>query len=346
MLLKVHLGFKIKPGIARWVQDAWYKEMYISAVFVPISMVYDDIIRFRAFLYKIGLFKKTKIAVPVIIVGNITVGGTGKTPLILCLARYLIEEGYKPGIISRGYGGNAESWPQWVDENSNVNQVGDEAVLMAKRANCPLAVGPERVKAAEMLLENSDCNIILSDDGLQHYALERDIEIIVVDGERRFGNGYILPCGPLRESVARLQKVDLVIVNGDATEDNEFSMAIKGDVAVNITTNEEKLLTEFSSFSCHALAGIGNPKRFFDILEQRGLSIQNHAFPDHHKFSLEDITFNDDKPVLMTEKDAVKCLQFATDKHWYLPVKAVPQPQFIEKLLALIEEKIRGQKIT
>ncbi|NOR68886.1 MAG: tetraacyldisaccharide 4'-kinase, partial [Methylomarinum sp.] len=157
----------MKQKFSRWLQDAWYKEMYISSELMPFSMLYDDAMRFRLFLYKKGVFTKTKMPVPVVIVGNITVGGTGKTPLIVWMARFLQEEGYKPGIISRGYGGHSKQWPQWVDKNSNPELVGDEAVLMAQRASCPIAVGPERVKAAQMLLDKSDCNIILSDDGLQ-----------------------------------------------------------------------------------------------------------------------------------------------------------------------------------
>ncbi len=332
----------MKQRFSRWLQDVWYKEMYISAAFMPISMVYDDIMRFRAFLYRFGVKKKTKLAVPIVIVGNITVGGTGKTPLILWMARFLKEQGYKPGIISRGYGGSAETWPQWVDQQSKPDLVGDEAVLMAKHADCPIAVGPERPKAAQMLLDKSDCDIILSDDGLQHYALERDIEIIVVDGQRRFGNGYVLPCGPLRESTERLHKVDLVIVNGQAEEENEFSMFMEGDIAINLVTKEQKLLSDFHYIPSHALAGIGNPNRFFALLEQKNIAIEKHAFLDHYKYTEADINFNDDKAVLMTEKDAVKCFDFASEKHWFVPVKAKPQQQFIDKLLTLIKEKIRG----
>lgn len=332
----------MKQQISRWLQDAWYDEMYISSALMPLSMFYDDYMRFRLFLYNKGLLTKIKFPVPVIIVGNITVGGTGKTPLILWLARFLRQEGYKPGIISRGYGGNSDSWPQWVDQHSDPEQVGDEAVLMAKHSDCPIAVGPERVKAAQMLLDKADCDVILSDDGLQHYALDRDIEIAVVDGERRFGNGYTLPCGPLREPISRLGSVDFVVVNGVPSEEHEFSMQILGDTAVNLVTKEEKLLNEFKTSSCHALAGIGNPKRFFDLLESEGISFEKHAFPDHHLFSAEDILFEDDKQILMTEKDAVKCLGFASDKHWYVPVKAQPQQQFIDKLLRLLKEKIRG----
>ena len=332
----------MKKNISRWFQDAWYKEMYISSTFMPISMLYDDVRRVRLFFYKIGLFKKTKLPVPVIVVGNITVGGTGKTPLIVWLARFLREEGYKPGIVSRGYGGKSETWPQWVDDKSKAGQVGDEAVLIAKRTGCSMAVGPKRAEAAQLLLDKAECDVIISDDGLQHYALERDIEIAVVDGERRFGNGYLLPCGPLREPIERLKTVDLVVVNGVAEEENEFSMAVEGDIAVNLLTKEEKLVSDFTWLPSHAVAGIGNPKRFFDLLERKSISIDCHAFSDHHQFTAEDISFEDDKPVLMTEKDAVKCLDFASEKHWYIPVNAKPQQQFVDKLLTLLKEKTRG----
>jgi tetraacyldisaccharide 4'-kinase len=332
----------MKQKISRWLQDTWYKEMYISSVFMPFSMLYDDVMRFRAFLYRIGIKKKTKLAVPVVIVGNITVGGTGKTPLIICLARILREEGYKPGIISRGYGGNSGTWPIWVDDKSSAEQVGDEAILMAKRADCPVVVGPERTESAQMLLDKSDCDVVLSDDGLQHYALERDIEIAVIDGDRRFGNGYTLPAGPLREPVERLQSVDLIIVNGQPEEENEFSMKINGDIAVNLVTKEEKLLSDFVLIPSHALAGIGNPKRFFNLLEKKKIPIETHAFPDHHQFQADDILFADNKHILMTEKDAVKCMSFATEKHWYVPITVQPQQTFVDKLLTLLKEKKRG----
>ncbi|MCK4843219.1 MAG: tetraacyldisaccharide 4'-kinase [Methylococcales bacterium] len=332
----------MKKNFSRWLQDAWYTEMYVSSAIMPLSMLYDDAMRFRRFLYKTGVLKKTRLTVPVIIVGNITVGGTGKTPLVLWMARFLREEGFKPGIISRGYGGNAETWPQWVDGDSRAEVVGDEAVLMAMRSDCAVVVGPERVTSARLLLDKSDCDVILSDDGLQHYAIERDIEIAVIDGERRFGNGYTLPCGPLREPITRLETVDLVIVNGVAEEENEFSMTIEGDIAVNLVTKEEKLLSDFALIPSHAVAGIGNPKRFFNLLERKSIAIDCHSFPDHHQFIAEDILFEDDKPILMTEKDAVKCMDFASDKHWYVPIKAVPQQQFVDKLLTLIKEKTRG----
>jgi len=332
----------MKKNISRWLQDAWYQEMYISSALMPISMLYDDYMRFRRFLYNKGILTKTKCSVPIIIVGNITVGGTGKTPLVLFLARLLRQQGFKPGIISRGYGGLADSWPQWVDNNSQASAVGDEAILMARRSDCPIAVGPKRAEAAQMLLDKTDCDVIISDDGLQHYALERDIEIAVIDGERRFGNGYALPCGPLREPIARLQEVDLIVVNGQASEEGELTLTVEGDRAVNMVTNAEQALSDLTQTAVHAVAGIGHPQRFFDLLSQQGIEIDPHAFEDHHHFQPKDINFNDDKPVLMTEKDAVKCFDFATEKHWYVPVQAQPEQAFVDKFITLIDEKIRG----
>jgi tetraacyldisaccharide 4'-kinase len=212
-------------------------------------------------------------------------------------------------------------------------------LLIAKQTGCPMAVGPLRVDAAKMLLKQADCNVILSDDGLQHYALNRAIEIAVIDGERRFGNGYCLPAGPLREPIERLRSVDFIILNGEKYEEGEFSMRLVGEKAVNLVTGEQKSVQEFKGVDCHALAGIGNPDRFFKLLEMAGLACITHSFPDHYQFQRQDIEFSDNKPVLMTEKDAVKCTAFAGKQHWYLPVKAVPDPVFAEQLLNLLKRK-------
>ncbi|MCK9396964.1 MAG: tetraacyldisaccharide 4'-kinase [Methylobacter sp.] len=334
----------MKKTLSRWLVDIWYKDPFIGVWLMPLGFLFSDFVKFRKFLYRVGVLKKHSLPVPVIVIGNITVGGTGKTPLIIWLAELLKGEGFKPGIISRGYGGQAEVCPQQVAANSTAEQVGDEALLIAKQTGCPMAVSPIRADAARLLLEQSDCNVILSDDGLQHYALNRDIEIAVIDGERRFGNGYCLPAGPLREPIERLQSVDFIVVNGEKSEDNEISMQITGNTAVNLVTGEEKPLHEFSSTGCHALAGIGNPERFFKLLESAGLTCKTHSFPDHYKFQPSDISFPGSEPVLMTEKDAVKCMTFAGEQHWFIPVKAVPETGFAERLLALLQEKSKTRK--
>lgn len=329
----------MKKTLARRLTDIWYKDAFLGVWLMPLSFLFRDAIRFRRFLYRSGALKSYTLPVPVIVVGNITVGGTGKTPLIICMAEFLKESGYRPGIISRGYGGKAESWPQWVSAESDAKLIGDEALLIAKQTGCPMVVGPLRVEAAKALLKQADCNVILSDDGLQHYALNRTIEIAVIDGERRFGNGYCLPAGPLREPIERLQSVDLVVVNGQEAEENQFTMQLVGNTLINLVTGEQKSLDEFKGVECHALAGIGNPERFFKVLASAGLTFKSQSFPDHYQFQNHDIQYSDNKPVLMTEKDAVKCSAFAGNKHWYLPVKAVPETGFTEQLLNLLKRK-------
>ncbi|MDD1617607.1 MAG: Tetraacyldisaccharide 4'-kinase, partial [Methylococcaceae bacterium NSP1-2] len=245
----------MKKTLARKLTDLWYKDIFIGTWLMPLGFLFSDIVRFRKFLYRIGMLKTQRLPVPVIIVGNITVGGTGKTPLIIALTQVLKDAGFKVGIISRGYGG--DSIPRMVTVDSDPKQVGDEALLIAKQTGCPMAVAPLRVEAGKLLLEQADCNVILSDDGLQHYALYRDIEIAVIDGERRFGNSYCLPAGPLREPINRLQSVDFIVVNGEKTEANEVEMHLTGDTAVNLVTGEHKPLAEFvTDNKLHALAGI------------------------------------------------------------------------------------------
>jgi tetraacyldisaccharide 4'-kinase len=326
----------MKKTLARWAVDIWYKDAFLGILLLPFAYIFSDITRIRRYLYRRGILKSHTLPVPVIVIGNITVGGTGKTPLIIWLAELLVKSGYKPGIISRGYGGKSEIWPQIVTEHSEVSKVGDEALLIAKQTDLPVVVSPSRVDAAKKVLDKFDCNVVLSDDGLQHYKLNRDIEIAVIDGERRFGNGYCLPAGPLREPISRLSSVDFIVVNGNKYEDNEFSMQLVGNTVINLSTGELKPLQELQGIACHALAGIGNPERFFKLLESNGLICTTHSFPDHHPFACNDIEFGDNKPVLMTEKDAVKCVGFTGENHWYVPVKAVPESAFGQQLLDLL----------
>jgi len=328
----------MKKALIRAIENIWYKDLIIGTWLMPLGFLFSDIVRLRTWLYRSGLKKIHTLPVPVIIVGNITVGGTGKTPLAIYLAGQLRAAGFRPGIISRGYRSQAQT-PQLVRPDSPVAEVGDEAVLMAQRAACPVVVSPQRVAAAQYLLAHSDCNVIISDDGLQHYALGRTIEIAVVDGERRFGNGYCLPAGPLREPISRLQSVDFIVVNGDKAEPNEFAMQLKGDSAVNLVTGEQRPLSAFSGSPCHALAAIGNPERFFKQLASAGLVCKNHRFPDHYAYQADDIHYADAYPVLMTEKDAVKCTAIATSQHWFVPVQAEPEAEFALQLLSLLQSQ-------
>lgn len=326
--------------MAKFLNEVWYKDHFVGTWLMPFSFVFTDVAKFRRWMYKKGYKPVEKLSVPVIIVGNITLGGTGKTPLVIYLAQQLKQQGFKPGVISRGYGGQSETWPQQVTAESDAQQIGDEPLLIAQQAGCPVAVGPVRADSARLLLENEACDVIISDDGLQHYALHRDIEIVVIDGVRRFGNNFCLPSGPLREPQERIQEVDFVICNGGEPEENEILMQLEGAYAINMQTQERKPLVEFKELSCQAMAGIGNPQRFFDLLKQYGLECQTDSFPDHYAYTEKDIRYQGVQAVLMTEKDAVKCLSFASEQHWFVPVQAKLDSSFIENLISLLRTKV------
>lgn len=319
----------------------WYTRSPWLVLLTPFSLVYRIVVELRRLAYRYGLARSHRPGIPVIVVGNITAGGTGKTPLVAWLASHLQSRGYRPGIISRGYGGSASHWPQLVHPDSDPDVVGDEPVLLAELTGCPMAVAPRRVAAVQTLIEHSDCNVIISDDGLQHYALQRDLEIAVVDGVRRFGSGYSLPAGPLREPVRRLQEVDLVVVNGKASG-TEYSMRMRLERAHRLKDRGvTRPLSDFRGRTVHAVAGIGNPERFFHALQQTGMQLIRHAFPDHHRFTPADIGFDDGRPVIMTGKDAVKCRPFASDNDWYVPVRVELSAGFSAQLDALLEARLQ-----
>lgn len=321
-----------------WLVNSWYKPQPIRWLLSPLSLLYRIVITLRKALYKAGIFKQTKLTVPVIIVGNISVGGTGKTPFVIWLAMQLQQAGFKPGIISRGYGGKAETYPQSVTPDSDPRIVGDEPIIITRQTACPMVVSPNRVEAGQQLLQQHDCDIIISDDGLQHYALGRDIEIIVVDGQRLFGNQYCLPAGPLREPLSRLNDIDFVVHN-TPRDTAAYGMHLQQGQAINLPDPTlTKPLAEFNAQTVHAIAGIGNPNRFFDQLSKQGLTLTPHPFADHHPYQANDLQFNDDKPILMTEKDAVKCTHFAHKNMWYIPIEA----SISGKLAPLIIEKLRN----
>ena len=256
-----------------------------------------------------------------VVVGNLSVGGTGKTPLVCWLVARLQEWGFQPGVVTRGYGGSSEN-VLLVDSSADPSIVGDESLLLVRRTGVPVAIGRDRPSAAQLLV-NAGCDVVVSDDGLQHYALARDCEIVVVDGERRFGNGWLLPAGPLRESEARLRRVDAVVVNGGRAQlEGALSMRLEAKDALSLIGGAIKNLREFAGHSVHAVAGIGNPERFFNMLREYGIEVVGHPLPDHARLQAADISFPDGRPVLMTEKDAVKCAAFAGAQHWYVPVTA------------------------
>ena len=305
----------------------WYGRHPLGAVLAPFGWLYGGAMWLRRRGYSEGVFHSGGVPVPVIVVGNLSVGGTGKTPFVIWLVDYLQRHGHRPGIVSRGYGGSATQWPQQVRPDSAPETVGDEPVLLARRCRCPIAVGPDRIAAARALLEHHGCDIIVTDDGLQHYALERDLEIAIVDGVRRYGNGRCLPAGPLRESRRRLEDVDIIVCNGVPSR-GEFRMTLVGDAARRFgTEGAEQPLGAFAGRKVHAVAGIGNPARFFTDLRRHGIEVIEHPYPDHHRFVAGDLDFGDERPVLMTEKDAVKCEAIAPEQAWYVPVTADVAPQ-------------------
>ena len=323
------------------LETYWYSDRPISWLLVPVSWLYRLVVVLRRLLYGLRILRITRLPVPVIVVGNITVGGTGKTPLVVALANLLKSKGYRPGLVSRGYGGSAAKWPQQVRADSDPAVVGDEAVLLARRTGCPMAVGPKRSAAALALLKYNHCDVIVSDDGLQHYALGRDIEIVVIDGVRRFGNGHLLPAGPLRESKRRIRKVDLVVANGGGTR-GEFTMNVRPGLPRRISDDSEAPDWEaFKQREVHAVAGIGHPERFYASLKKVGVRPIEHSYPDHHPFKREDIEYGDRAAVLMTEKDAVKCAWFARSHHWYVPIAAELDERFEVRFLRLLKACVK-----
>ncbi len=320
------------------LESIWYGNHPVAPCLAPAGWLFAAGVATRRKLYRMGVLAATRLPVPVVVVGNITVGGTGKTPLVVWAAELLRQRGYRPGIVSRGYLGQATSWPQQVRPDSDPAMVGDEAVMLARRTDCPVvAAGSERAAAAAALVQHSGCDVVVSDDGLQHFALARDMEIAVIDGERRYGNGRCLPAGPLREPVTRLQSVDFVVVNGESSLDG-IPMRMEAGAPTSLKDpGRQVTFSTFRDAPVHAVCGIGNPNRFFRQLEVKGLEIITHRYPDHHAFQPGDLEFDDDYPLLMTEKDAVKCLRFANDRMWYVPVNAVLPGNFAAEFLEALE---------
>lgn len=284
--------------------------------------------------WTLGWKQPQRLPVPVVVVGNITVGGTGKTPLVVALVEALRARGHRPGVVSRGYGAGGGA-PTLLDAASDAAAVGDEPLLIRETTGAPVAVGRDRVAAGRLLLASHDCDVIVADDGLQHYPLFRNVEICVIDGDRRFGNGRLLPAGPLREPLARLDSVDFRVCNGGQSAAGEVPMRLSGDDAVSVGDSRvSQPLGDFAGRRVHAVAGIGNPARFFAKLREAGIDAIEHAFPDHHAYVAADLDFGDGLPVLMTDKDAVKCRNFGGANRWRIPVRAKLPDAFFDAVRA------------
>lgn len=329
-------------SIKKSLLKSWTKPNALTGFLRPLSTIYRGVFALRKSAFERGVFDRYQAPVPVVIIGNLTVGGTGKTPLVVHLVEQLRKQGFTPGVISRGYSGEANSYPLSVDQNTPVEQSGDEPALIVQRTDVPMVVGPDRKASIEMLLEQHSIDLIISDDGLQHLALQRDVEICLVDDTSVHQNQNLLPAGPYREPLSRLMSVDFIVRHGGkvGNAENQFSMTLEPSQPVPVKSENKAVFPRDSEFE--AIAGIGNPQRFFDTCEAIGLNIRPHSFADHHHFSSSDITF-DENPVLMTEKDAVKCREIASNHHWYLPVDAVLSDDFVESVANAIRQKFKSR---
>ncbi|MCH4810253.1 tetraacyldisaccharide 4'-kinase [Vreelandella neptunia] len=321
----------------RWLQGAYQGSHWLWPL-RPLGVLYQWGMARRERSYLLGEKSAWKAPVPVIVVGNITLGGTGKSPLVAWLASWLTSQGWSPGIVTRGYGGKSSNYPLFVTADTDVAESGDEPLMLAQQTGLPVVADPKRARGAQALVA-AGCDIILSDDGLQHLALARDIELVVVDGARGFGNGRCLPAGPLRESSSRLQRVDAVIINGDSSQ----PLPVGSVTTMQLAPQCWRRLADGARFSLnplpftlpvHAVAGIGNPERFFRTLSELGISGDWHPLADHQQYSAEALNFAETRPVIMTAKDAVKCYALAPPNSWVLDVEATLPPEFEHWLAA------------
>jgi tetraacyldisaccharide 4'-kinase len=334
----------------RYLQRVWYGDKPLAAfLLLPLSWLFRLIVAVRTAGYRVGLLRRHRVARPVIIVGNITVGGTGKTPFTTWLARRLQSRGLRVGIVLRGYGGQSDAWPRHVTQDTDWREVGDEAALYALSTDAIVVAGPDRVAAAMRAIELG-AEVVVCDDGLQHYRLQRDAEIVVIDAKRGIGNGRLLPAGPLREPRSRLASADLqVVTRRSGPNEEELAVAYGTSMAVvahgrihharSLSAQETRELAAFRGRPVHAVAGIGHPDAYFAALRAHGLDVREHAYPDHAQLTREQICFDDDAPVLMTEKDAVKCRAIADSRHWAVPLQvelSEADEAVVTKLLARV----------
>lgn len=335
-----------------FLQRVWYERhaQWLSLVLLPLSWLFGLVVACRRFAYRSGLLRRVRLDRPVIVIGNISVGGTGKTPFTLWLATQLQAQGVRVGIVLRGYGGNSSAWPRDVSGDSSPREVGDEAVLLASRSGAIVVAGPDRVAAARRAIERG-AEIVLSDDGLQHYRLARDREIVVIDGRRGVGNRRLLPAGPLREPVDRLAQADLRVISwrdGSSRSLTPVPSTIQAcgclTQAIALVGGETRPLEAFKGSRVHAVAGIGHPQQFFAALQELGIEVAPHPLPDHAQPSAADIRFDDQLAVLMTEKDAVKCRAIADQRHWAVRMDVMVSEQDAAAVHAMLDRLVPGAK--
>ena len=327
-----------------YLEKAWYKKRTWLWILWPLALITKKISQNRLKKFLEGKTKSWRAEVPIIIVGNIVAGGTGKTPFVIWLAKALAALGYKPGIISRGYGGRSKQYPLIVDESTTVQMCGDEPKMIFSNTALPVYVSPNRVKAAKKLMKDQDCDVLISDDGLQHYSLDRDVEIAVFDGMRGAGNRLCLPAGPLREPLSRISTIDFVVSSGSSLQEDE----LHEDVVMKFKPTEWIRLSDKKSFKvgawplgkvAHAVAGIGNPLKFFLSLKELGFNLIEHSFPDHYQFQEEDFQFSEQFPIILTEKDAARCNNIENKNIWYLKTEADLPKEFVHKIVSKMKEK-------
>lgn len=339
--------FSRSRSFAQWLEQGWYQPNQRRIYLLPLSFLFYLITALRRLAYRVGWLTSFKAPVPIIVVGNINVGGSGKTPVVIALIDALQKAGYKPAVISRGYGGVSTTYPLAVNESTSPSLCGDEPALIARRCKVPVVVGPDRVAAVKHLLATFSCNVIISDDGLQHYALQRDIELVVMDSARGIGNGELLPAGPLRELPERLKKVFAVLLNGkfdssattlpDVVRNTAASFELCAEGFVHLQTKTHQIILPAHQ-KLVAIAGIGNPQRFFAALTAQGLNFKPFPYPDHYAYQAADLSTIDTDIILMTEKDAVKCAAFNDSRIWYQPVAAQLPADFLQALLARLAD--------
>ncbi len=320
---------------------AWYQRRKWLYLLWPLSMLYRIIIFLRKYMYKVGLKSVQHFSPLVIVVGNVVVGGTGKSPMVSYLAKLLTQQGLRVGLISRGYKGKARSWPQIVCRDSDPVLVGDEAVMLVQQTGCVMAVGPDRPAALAALLQKYQLDCIISDDGLQHHALGRDLEIIMMDAQRGIGNGMLLPAGPLREPSQRLQQEEFLVMSGEGVNDHYHMQLVPAQV-VHLLTGQQRSLAEFAEENIAAMAGIGHPEKYFTLLDKAGLQFESYAFADHHRYAVEDLNKIKEPVILMTAKDAVKCQSFADARCWAVHVDAQVSAEFEEQLQIKVKQLLRS----